>query len=61
MSKTQVLEKTIEMMEKELESVKNFQGKQGGAKSLKGFLKGANITDKEIEEAKKEFNKVRMP
>ena len=43
-------------MEKELESVKNFQGKQGGAKSLKGFLKGANITDEEIEEAKKEFN-----
>lgn len=55
------MEKTIETMEKELESIKNFQGEKGGARSLRGFLRGANITDEEIEETKEAFNKVRMP
>jgi len=61
MKNTTVLEKTIQTMEKELAAVKNLQSKKLGAESLKGCLKGANITKKDIEEAKKQFNTVEMP
>ena len=61
MSKGHVLEKTIQIMEKELKGVKTLQGKKSGATSLKGFLKGADISEKDIEEAKARFNTVKSP
>ena len=59
--KSQVLEKTIQIMEKELKEVKTVQGKKSGANSLKGFLKGVDISEEDIEEAKAKFNTVKLP
>ncbi len=62
MSKSQVLEKTIATLEKEVKTLKELQStlakkpETPQKDTLKGILKGANITDGEIEAAKKELN-----
>ena len=62
MKNTTVLEKTIATLEEELKTLKELQStpaenpKITQKDTLKGILKGANITDEEIESAKKELN-----
>ncbi len=58
MKKVEVLDKTIATLEKELKTLKELQAnldkepKTPSKNTLKGFLKGTNITDEEIEAAK---------
>ena len=62
MKNTTVLVKTIATLEEELKTLKELQStpaknpKIAQKDTLKGILKGANITDEEIGAAKKELN-----
>jgi len=62
MSKSQVLEKTIASLEKELKTFKELETtlakkpKAPQKDTLRGIWKGLNITDEEIEAAKKELS-----
>lgn len=58
MSRDEYIVRRIEMIQEELEELKRFISGKGEIVSLRGLWAGADITDEEIEEAKRSLFKV---